>query len=226
MAVSLLLALPLAADAGWEAAVRDIEALAQPLGFNWSKAQLLSSKASSRAAQPAVSYFLRSFDGSGSIPIVDEAVAARLEGVTNLRLLPGTFPEGMDYHFDGLAAVLSLTVANGSLNFRTKTFLSNAGRNYSACLFMGVGDSKPGPVPCFQNPAVNLLPIAGQLWLTVDQLAVRAEDSDDDDDADRTYAFPPPVDLDAYAAACRLPPAEETEDEREARFQRERCFGL
>ena len=48
MAVSLLLALPLAADAGWEAAVRDIEALAQPLGFNWSKAQLRSSKASSR----------------------------------------------------------------------------------------------------------------------------------------------------------------------------------
>ena len=47
------------------------------------------------------------------------------------------------------------------------------------------------------------------------QLAVRA---DDDDDADRTYAFPPPVDLDAYAAACQLPPADETEDEREARF--------
>ena len=58
------------------------------------------------------------------------------------------------------------------------------------------------------------------------QIAVRAEDSDDDEDAERTYAFPPPVDLDAYAAACRLPPAEETEDEREARFQRERCFGL
>ena len=36
----------------------------------------------------------------------------------------------------------------------------------------------------------------------------------------------PQVDLDAYAAACRLPPAEETEDEREARFQRERCYGL
>ena len=168
MAVSLLFALPLAADAGWEAAVREIGALAQPLGFNWSKAQLLSSKASSRAAQPAVSYFLRSFDGSGSIPIFDEAVAARLEGVTNLRLLPGTFPEGMDYHFDGLAAGLCLTVANGSLTFRTTSFLSNAGRNYSACLFMGVGDSKPGPVPCFQNPAVNLLPIANQLWLTVD----------------------------------------------------------
>ena len=58
------------------------------------------------------------------------------------------------------------------------------------------------------------------------QLAVRAEDSDDDDDPDRTYAFPPPVDLDAYAAACRLPPADETEDEREARFQAERAFGL
>ena len=48
----------------------------------------------------------------------------------------------------------------------------------------------------------------------------------DDDDPDRTYAFPPPVDLDAYADACRLPPAEETEDEREARFQRERYYGL
>ena len=58
------------------------------------------------------------------------------------------------------------------------------------------------------------------------QIAVRAEDSDDDDDAERTYSFPPPVDLDAYAVACRLPPAEETEDEREARFQRERHFGL
>ena len=58
------------------------------------------------------------------------------------------------------------------------------------------------------------------------QIAVRAEDSDDDDDPDRTYAFPPPVDLDAYAAACRLPPADETEDEREARFQAERAFGL
>ena len=58
------------------------------------------------------------------------------------------------------------------------------------------------------------------------QIAVRAEDSDDDDDPDRTYAFPPPVDLNAYAAACRLPPAEETEDEREARFQVERAFGL
>ena len=58
------------------------------------------------------------------------------------------------------------------------------------------------------------------------QIAVRAEDSDDDDDPERTYSFPPPVDLDAYAKACRLPPAEETEDEREARFQRERAFGL
>ena len=58
------------------------------------------------------------------------------------------------------------------------------------------------------------------------QLAVRAEDSDDDDDPERSYHFPPAVDLNAYAKACRLPPAEETEDEREARFQRERLFGL
>ena len=69
-------------------------------------------------------------------------------------------------------------------------------------------------------------PDAGLLHGIERQLAVRAEDSDDDDDPDRTYAFPPPVDLDAYAAACRLPPAEETEDEREARFQRERYYGL
>ena len=43
---------------------------------------------------------------------------------------------------------------------------------------------------------------------------------------DDGFTFPPPVDLDAYAKACRLPPAEETEDEREARFQVERAFGL
>lgn len=24
-----------------------------------------------------------------------------LEGVSNLRLVPGTFPQGVDYHFDG-----------------------------------------------------------------------------------------------------------------------------
>ena len=55
---------------------------------------------------------------------------------------------------------------------------------------------------------------------------MRAEDSDDDDDPERSYTFPPTVDLNAYAKACRLPPAEETEDEREARFQREKEFGL
>ena len=103
-------------------------------------------------------------------------------------------------------------------------------------------------LPAPHNPGSGQIPgVPGEHWAVIEaarlrqfdgshlekvrpilerQLAVRAEDSDDDDDADRTYAFPPPVDLDAYAAACRLPPAEETEDEREARFQAERCFGL
>ena len=89
-----------------------------------------------------------------------DSLAAAPENITL------TIVNSTDVHL--AVALLRRVISNGSLNFRTKTFLSNAGRNYSACLFMGVGDSKPGPVPCFQNPAVNLLPIANQLWLTVD----------------------------------------------------------
>ena len=106
-----------------------------------------------------------------------------------------------------------------------------AARLYNRCLTVDESDSDgddedlgeqvaPIEIMASHRPDECLRPILER------QLAVRAEDSDDDDDPDRTYAFPPPVDLDAYAAACRLPPAEETEDEREARFQRERNYGL
>lgn len=166
--VAYALAAPsLAHTVGTEEAWRQaLDELAPSLGVNGSGSSLREQPT------PSVGYFLRSFSVDKPQKVaLDSDVGRRLEGITNLRLLPSIFPPGMDYHFDGLATVLSLAVENGTLTFFTKAFESSAAKNYSACLFMGVGTSKSGTTPCFQNPAVNLLPVGDQLWLTVDTAA-------------------------------------------------------
>lgn len=159
--IALLASARSSPESDWASALKFIEELAPQR----------RQQPSDRAADPppVIPYFLRSFSAESPQHIaLDPDVAHRLDGVVNLRLLPAAFPTGMGYHFDGLATILSLSVANGSLTFFTKAFGSNAARDYSSCLFMGTGTSKFGTTPCFQNPVVNLLPIAGQLWLTID----------------------------------------------------------
>ena len=109
---------------------------------------------------------------------------AWLAGVRHYRLLPGTFPSKMKYHFDGLATVSVFTftpsvaddgvdaAGDPALSFRSTIFASDAAVDYKKCLFFGTGTGPTlGTKLCFQNPGVNLLPIGGELWLTIDTLS-------------------------------------------------------
>merc|ERR1711871_727339 len=102
-----------------------------------------------------VGYFLRSMqtNASGTITAAsssDNAAAdlSWLEGFAHYRLLPGHFPNGMKYHFDGLATVLRMEFSNGedgatapSVSYFARPFESTAFDEYDnhKCLFFGTG---------------------------------------------------------------------------------------
>ena len=95
--------------------------------------------------------------------------SAPLAGATHYRLVPGVFPRGMGYHFDGLATVLSFRFRAQQLAVAARFYESEAQQHYSECLFEGTGTGPtPGYRACLTNPGVNLLPLNSQLWLTID----------------------------------------------------------
>jgi len=91
------------------------------------------------------------------------------EGIENIRLVPGEYPEGMEYHFDGLACLVKFEFTKeGTLKYFSKFFESNLYKHYNQCMYVGSGTTKVGFRPCLANPVVNILPIDQQLWLTID----------------------------------------------------------
>ena len=95
--------------------------------------------------------------------------SAPLAGATHYRLVPGVFPPGMGYHFDGLATVMSFRFDAQQLTVSSKFYESEAQQHYAQCLFEGTGTGPTlGFRACLTNPGVNLLPLNGQLWLTID----------------------------------------------------------
>lgn len=96
-----------------------------------------------------------------------------LENVTHYRLLPGSFPDDMPFHFDGLATTMAFRfTSDGSMTQTIKHYQSELQQHYDRCIFLGTGTGPTlGRELCTKNPAVNLLPIEGQLWLTIDTAA-------------------------------------------------------
>lgn len=95
--------------------------------------------------------------------------SAWMNNITHYRLIPGGFPSGVDYHFDGLATVLSFRFLEGKLSYNSKRFSSELTEHFSRCIFLGTGSGPTlGTEACLKNPGVNLLPIDSQLWLTID----------------------------------------------------------
>ena len=81
-----------------------------------------------------------------------------LDDVVHYRLVPGTFNEGINYHFDGLASVMAFKFNKGKLSYFTKHFKSPAQEHWSQSIFMGTGTGPTlGWKPCVQNP-VSVLP--------------------------------------------------------------------
>lgn len=100
-----------------------------------------------------------------------------LAGFTHFRLLPGDFKNGsIPYHFDGLATVLKVefgAAAAGklpALKFQNAPFNDKAQVDWDHCTYEATGTTHIGGFTeaCLRNPAVNLLPIHGELWLTID----------------------------------------------------------
>jgi carotenoid cleavage dioxygenase-like enzyme len=112
--------------------------------------------------------FLRSMNESRfEVPL--QPASAPLAGATHFRLVPGVFPRGMGYHFDGLATVMSFRFDAQHLTVTSKYYESEAALHFSECLFEGTGTGPTlGVRPCLTNPGVNLLPLDNQLWLTID----------------------------------------------------------
>lgn len=132
---------------------------------------------SAEESTPRVGYFLLSapYNASGIVhgqSFVDGTPLAWLEGYRHIRLLPGDFKSGdIKYHFDGLATLLSVQFGKdgNSLKYVNKPFLSEAQTDWMHCSYEATGTSHlDGLKPCLRNPAVNLLPIGGELWLTID----------------------------------------------------------
>lgn len=91
-----------------------------------------------------------------------------LNGYSHLRVLPGKSPEGMEFHFDGLATMLKLSFNETGFDTKLKGYESTAFTNYDGCMLYGSGTFSMGYMPCFKNPLVNILPFAGEFWLTID----------------------------------------------------------
>ena len=78
---------------------------------------------------------LPKFEGQTTLP----AELNWLSGHQHYRLIPGAFPKGIDYHFDGLAMVLQFTFGEGSITFKGKAFESTASEHWNECIFYASG---------------------------------------------------------------------------------------
>lgn len=121
---------------------------------------------------PTNTYFFRSYNATSNpktVSLDGAELPEYLDGLTHFRLLPGSFPDGFDYHFDGLATVLKFEIKDHSITWTSAPYQSKAYELYPKCLFIGSGTGPTlGTKTCLRNPGVNLLPIDGQLWLTID----------------------------------------------------------
>jgi hypothetical protein len=75
----------------------------------------------------------------------------------------------MPYHFDGLAATMLFAFSDDTLTITSQPYESNLYKDYDHCVVFESGTGPTwGTEVCLTNPLVNLLPLNGRLWLTID----------------------------------------------------------
>lgn len=120
-------------------------------------------------------FFFTSMDESTNVDLVLNPQSIWMNEVAVYRNIPGEFPEGMDYFFDGLATIAKFEFKDGKLMLKSKRYQSRAFTDWDNCIFLGTGTGPTHPTAedgraegCFKNPLVHMLPIKDQLWLTID----------------------------------------------------------
>lgn len=132
-----------------------------------------------------------------------------LENVVNYRNIPGVFPDGMDYFFDGLATLTKFEFKDGKFTMFTQNYHSRAFDDWEKCVFFGTGTGPTRPTDetsrevCFKNPLVMMLPINGKLWLTIDTRSWGLVDMNSLDTLNGNVAAPG-MTLNAHPACDRL----------------------
>lgn len=144
-------------SAGWQHVMRQVQAASSE-----------PSHVGAASHSDYLGYMLANFSAaaaSGTAKLDSDFLA----GSTHYRLVPGIFMNGIDYHFDGLATVFKFSFNSTHVSWMSRPYDSNAYKAFDKCIFFGSGSGPTkGLELCFNNPGVNLLPISGQLWLTID----------------------------------------------------------
>lgn len=119
-------------------------------------------------------FLFASMDTSVAVSVPLNEQSKWLDNVANYRNIPGVFPEGMDYFFDGLATLAKFEFKNGNFSMFSRNYHSRAYDEWDKCIFFGSGTGPTHPASetdkeiCFKNPLVMMLPIEGKMWLTID----------------------------------------------------------
>jgi hypothetical protein len=169
-------------------------------------------------AEEPIKYFLRDMNTTieGTIEVENDKLRGVLDGLKHYRLLPGDLSYGK-YHFDGLATVMKFQFdvnQNGKIvaSFFAKPYESQAyqDKDDHKCVFFGTGIGPyihsvlPTGGVCFLNPGVNLLPINGELWLTIDTASWGRVDSETLETVPNAKAEVNSLVLNAHPACDRL----------------------
>lgn len=119
-------------------------------------------------------FLFSTMDSSVELTVPLNEQSKWLDGFSNYRNIPGVFPEGMDYYFDGLATLSKFQFKDDNFSMFTRNYHSRAFDEWDKCIFFGSGTGPTRPASedekqiCFKNPLVMMLPKEGKMWLTID----------------------------------------------------------
>lgn len=119
-------------------------------------------------------FLFSTMDSSVELTVPLNEQSKWLDGFSNYRNIPGVFPEGMDYFFDGLATLSKFQFKDDNFSMFTQNYHSRAFDEWDKCIFFGSGTGPTRPASedekqiCFKNPLVMMLPKEGKMWLTID----------------------------------------------------------
>jgi hypothetical protein len=96
-------------------------------GDTVNQTNTLNQETSSSSDTPTLGFFFESLNIPTQVSYpINESSLNWLNDVVHYRNIPGVFPDGMDYFFDGLTTIVKFSFQDGLLNITSKGFESKA----------------------------------------------------------------------------------------------------